>query len=69
MNVTSMTMRGIAYAEGTVRLEVNATHQTLSRTSGCALTIKKGTAGAQMQLAAWPSVTVMPLQQVILQHE
>ena len=69
MNVTSMTLRGIAYAEGTVRLEVNATHQTLSRTSGCALTIKKGTAGAQMQLAAWPSVTVMPLQQVILQHE
>ena len=67
MNVTSMTLRGIAYAHGTVRLEFNATHQTLSRTSGCVLSIRAEATGAALQLATWPSVTVMPLQQVILQ--
>ncbi len=65
MNVTHMTLRGIAYAQGTVRLAVNATHQMLSRTSGCALNMRKGT--TVVQLATWPSLTVMPLQQVILQ--
>lgn len=67
MNVTSMTLRGVAYAQGTVRLEVNETHQMLSRTSGCTLKIKVEAVGAAMSLATWPSVTVLPLQQVVLQ--
>jgi trehalose/maltose hydrolase-like predicted phosphorylase len=47
MNVTSLTLRGIAFAGGSVRLVVNATHQTLSRMSGCGLRLQSTGAGGQ----------------------
>ena len=38
-NVSELTLRGVAFAGGTVRLTVNSTHLTLSRTSGTQLTV------------------------------
>ena len=40
--VTELTLRGIAFAGGTVRLVINGTHQTLSRTSGGQLRVAGG---------------------------
>ena len=77
--VTELTLRGIAFAGGTVRLVVNGTHQTLSRTSGGQLSVAAAAVpqaqratgsgkrmGAPQPLANWPSVTVLPLQRVEL---
>ena len=36
---TGLTLRGVAFAGGTVKVAVNSTHATLSRTSGCSLTV------------------------------
>jgi hypothetical protein len=57
---SQLTLRGIAFAGGTVRLVVNATHQTLSRTAGAALTVDG------KPLAWWPAATVLPLGTVEL---
>ena len=59
-NINQFTLRGIAFGDGTVRLVVNSTHQTLSRTAGGDLTV--GARG----LARWPEVTVLPLGKVEL---
>ena len=73
-NVSELTLRGVAFAGGTVRLTVNSTHLTLSRTSGTQLTVAttttdvstSGGSARSVPLAEWPEVTVMPAQAVKL---
>ena len=73
-NVSELTLRGVAFAGGTVRLTVNSTHLTLSRTSGAQLTVSttatdastSGGSARSVPLAEWPEVTVMPAQAVKL---
>ena len=57
-NVTEFTLRGVAYAGGTLRLAVNGTHQHLSRTSGPPVLVQ-----GQL-LATWPAETVLRLERI-----
>jgi len=63
--VTALVIRGVAFGGGTVRLEVSATQQSLSRTSGPPLTVTSS-GGMREALAAWPARTTLPLQPLLL---
>jgi hypothetical protein len=60
LRVTAMTLRGGACAGGTLRLWLNGTHQTLSRTAGGAVDV------AGKRMATWPGTTSFPLRTVLV---
>lgn len=64
-NVSRLTFRGLAFAHGTIYIQVNGSHQMLARTAGRPLIVHMSLRSA-IPLAEWPAVTTLPLGQVHL---
>lgn len=66
-NVTSLTLRGLNFADGALRVVINATHFCLAQTAGTTpLYLTQGVSGASGGPASpvprWPAVATLPLR-------
>lgn len=56
-NVTEFVLRGLNFADGTVRVVINASHVCVSHTAGQIGLVLSASGGTSVPIAAWPNST------------